>query len=101
MAAVETDEQKRQRLSRTLGAAFLAHRVSELEASVDKLTFSRDPRLAGSGGRGGRGGRGGAIGTRQGKREIRVVDASVLIHALPVLKRWVREDTYQIVVPLS
>ncbi|BGP36733.1 hypothetical protein JCM10449v2_000635 [Rhodotorula kratochvilovae] len=99
---METDEQKRERQSKALGAAFLAHQVSELERSVDTLAFSRDPRLYGcGGGRGGRGGRGGAGGGRQAKREVRVVDASALVHALPVLKRWIREDAYQLVVPLS
>ncbi|GAA5949119.1 hypothetical protein JCM21900_004866 [Sporobolomyces salmonicolor] len=99
---------QRERQAKALGAAFLAHQVSELEKSVDTLTFSRDPRLYGSGrGGGARGGRGrggaAAGGARQGqvKREVRVVDASVLVHALPVLKRWVREDLYQLVVPLS
>ncbi|GAA5832160.1 hypothetical protein JCM11251_004262 [Rhodosporidiobolus azoricus] len=105
MTTQETEAQKRERQSKALGAAFLAHQVSELEHKVDTLTFSRDPRVYNAGGRGGRGGaaggKGAAGGARQGKREIRVVDASVLVHALPVLKRWVREDTYQLVVPLS
>ncbi|GAA5859645.1 hypothetical protein JCM1840_006388 [Sporobolomyces johnsonii] len=102
-----TDAEKRERQAKALGAAFLAHQVSELEKSVDTLTFSRDPRLSGSARGGARGGRarGGAAagGARQAqlKREVRVVDASVLVHALPVLKRWVREDLYQLVVPLS
>ncbi|BGP04836.1 hypothetical protein JCM10049v2_000638 [Rhodotorula toruloides] len=101
---METDEQKRERQQRALGAAFLAHQVSELEKSVDTLAFSRDPRLYGrGGGRGrGRGGRGGGSSeSREDKREVRVVDASALVHALPVLKRWIREDRYQLVVPLS
>ncbi|BGP28909.1 hypothetical protein JCM10296v2_000645 [Rhodotorula toruloides] len=101
---METDEQKKERQQRALGAAFLAHQVSELEKSVDTLAFSRDPRLYGrGGGRGrGRGGRGGGSNeSRQDKREVRVVDASALVHALPVLKRWIREDRYQLVVPLS
>ncbi|KAK4332423.1 hypothetical protein RTBOTA2_000577 [Rhodotorula toruloides] len=101
---METDEQKKERQQRALGAAFLAHQVSELEKSVDTLAFSRDPRLYGrGGGRGrGRGGRGGGSNeSRQDKREVRVVDASALVHVLPVLKRWIREDRYQLVVPLS
>ncbi|GAA5820116.1 hypothetical protein JCM3770_003357 [Rhodotorula araucariae] len=99
---METDEQKRERQSKALGAAFLAHQVSELERSVDTLAFSRDPRLYGrGGGRGGRGGRSGGGGAGPATREIRVVDASALVHALPVLKRWIREDAYQLVVPLS
>ncbi|GAA6001885.1 hypothetical protein JCM10207_002364 [Rhodosporidiobolus poonsookiae] len=109
MSAAETDAEKRERQQKALGAAFLAHQVSELEKSVDTLAFSRDPRLHGQG-RGGRvgrgGGRGGGTGGGQGghrlgSRPLRVVDASALVHALPVLKRWVREDAYQLVVPLS
>lgn len=95
---------QKERQQRALGAAFLAHQVSELEKSVDTLAFSRDPRLYGrGGGRGrGRGGRGGGSNeSRQDKREVRVVDASALVHVLPVLKRWIREDRYQLVVPLS
>ncbi|BGP21714.1 hypothetical protein Rt10032_c01g0417 [Rhodotorula toruloides] len=99
---METDVQKRERQQKALGAAFLAHQVSELEKSVDMLAFSRDPRLhGGRGGRGGRGRGGGSGESRQDKREVRVVDASALVHALPVLKRWIREDRYQLVVPLS
>lgn len=32
---------------------------------------------------------------------MRVLDPSALVHALPVLKRWIREDKYKLVVPLS
>ncbi|KAM0793178.1 hypothetical protein ACM66B_000651 [Microbotryomycetes sp. NB124-2] len=123
-----TDEQKRERLSKAMGAAFLSHKVAELEKSVDSLAFSRDQRLYGNSGGQGRHvrtdgpgsaatraglgqrhkhGRGG--GHRDdlnavrpaGARERRVVDASALVFALPVLKRWVRQDTYQLIVPLS
>ncbi|GAA5834249.1 hypothetical protein JCM9279_004256 [Rhodotorula babjevae] len=107
---MESDEQKRDRQSKALGAAFLAHQVSQLEKSVDTLAFSRDPRLyaPGARGRGGRGGRasgsgGGPSGHGRAAqpRQVRVVDASALVHALPVLKRWVRDDSFQLVVPLS
>lgn len=89
-----------------MGAAFLSHQVAELERSVDSMAFSRDSRLYNSAGssRGGRGGRGVSSrggGRAGGQRERRVVDASALVHALPVLKRWVREDAYQLVVPLQ
>ncbi|GAA5980277.1 hypothetical protein JCM10908_001596 [Rhodotorula pacifica] len=102
---------QRQRQSKALGAAFLAHQVSQLEQSVDTLAFSRDSRLSSRGG-GSRGGRGGKA-TRAGgssassgnqldkQRQVRVIDASALVHALPVLKRWIREDKYKLVVPLS
>ncbi|KPV78449.1 uncharacterized protein RHOBADRAFT_40995 [Rhodotorula graminis WP1] len=101
---MESDDQKRDRQSKALGAAFLAHQVSQLEKSVDTLAFSRDPRLYPP--RGGRGGRasgpgGGAARRSSAPRQVRVVDASALVHALPVLKRWVRDDTFQLVVPLS
>lgn len=86
-----------------MGAAFLAHQVNELERSVDSIAFSRDSRhyntsnqdrsKAGTSASGTRGGR--------GKRETRIVDVSVLVHALPVLKRWIREDTYLLIVPLE
>jgi hypothetical protein len=104
---------QRERLSKAMGAAFLSHQVAQLERSVDSITFSRDSRLydpdSGGGrsgrGRGGSAGRGGKAGSGNGrgggKRETRVVDASALVHALPVLKRWVREDAYQLVVPLQ
>ncbi|GAA5994965.1 uncharacterized protein JCM10292_004458 [Rhodotorula paludigena] len=107
---MDPDQQKRERQVKALGAAFLAHQVSQLERDVDTLAFSRDPRLYGGargrGRGGGRGGASGAAGPRAGAaheahREVRVVDASVLVHALPVLKRWVRQDQYQLVVPLS
>ncbi|GAA5911835.1 hypothetical protein JCM8208_002453 [Rhodotorula glutinis] len=104
---MESDDQKRDRQSKALGAAFLAHQVSQLEKSVDTLAFSRDPRLYPTrGARGGRGGRaagsgGGQPARSSQPRQVRVVDASALVHALPVLKRWVRDDSFQLVVPLS
>lgn len=80
---------QKDKLSRALGAAFLAHQVSELERSVDSISFSRDPRLYQP------------QSHRSGKKEVRVVDASALVYALPVLKRWIREDSFQLVVPLQ
>lgn len=85
-----------------MGAAFLAHQVTQLERSVDSITFSRDARLydPSSASRRGRGpGSGGGRGGT--KREVRVLDASALVHALPLLKKWIREDRYQLVVPLE
>ncbi|GAA5866142.1 hypothetical protein JCM3774_004096 [Rhodotorula dairenensis] len=112
-AMADEEELKRQRQSKALGAAFLAHQVSQLEQSVDTLTFSRDPRLySGGGSRGAKGAnvrgatRGGGA-TRAGgskldrQRQVRVIDPSALVHALPVLKRWIREDKYKLIVPLS
>ena len=85
-----------------MGAAFLAHQVKELERSVDSLSFSRDGADGRRGGRGGRAGGGHEHGHGHGgRKELRVLDASVLVHALPVVKRWVREDSYQLVVPLE
>ncbi|GAA6022541.1 hypothetical protein JCM11491_005594 [Sporobolomyces phaffii] len=82
----------RERQSKALGQAFLAHQVSQLEQSVDKLAFSRDssssrplPRPH----------------HRKAPRPIRVLDPSMLVHALPVVKRWVRRDEYRLVVPLA
>ncbi|GAA5953417.1 hypothetical protein JCM8115_000521 [Rhodotorula mucilaginosa] len=110
----DDEELKRQRQSKALGAAFLAHQVSQLEQSVDTLAFSRDARLYSRGGPrgGGRGGnarganRGGANAAGSGvnldrQRPVRVIDPSALVHALPVLRRWIREDKYKLVVPLS
>ena len=100
---------QRDLLSKRMAAALLQHQVTELERSVDSINFSRDSRLydpssRGRGGRGGRGGPGrgvGAGGRAGGQRERRVVDASALVHALPVLKRWIREDAYQLIIPLQ
>lgn len=104
---------QRQRQSKALGAAFLAHQVSQLEQSVDTLAFSRDSRLYSRGGsrggaRGGnargacRGGANAASGVHLDRqRPVRVIDPSALVHALPVLKRWIREDKYKLIVPLS
>ncbi|GAA5949554.1 hypothetical protein JCM3765_002701 [Sporobolomyces pararoseus] len=97
----EGEEAKRLERQRKLGAAFLAHQVSELEKSVDTLTFSRNhyqPR-SGSGKPKSRGVNSSGGGGRL--KPIRVVDASTLVHALPVLKRWLREDKFQLIVPLS
>ncbi|GAA5826768.1 hypothetical protein JCM5353_003228 [Sporobolomyces roseus] len=104
-----TEAEKREKQSKALGAAFLAHQVQQLESRVDTLSFARDhsSRAAGGGrgrGRGGRGQQSGAYNKDQPPRkdkQIRVVDASVLVHSLPLLKKWVREDRYQFIVPLS
>ena len=109
-------------MSRTLGAAFLAHQVEQLEKTVD---------ARGGYGQRGRGGRrppgrgftpvnnnnnargpkiavrgGGPVQVRQERNEkdadIVVVDASVLIHALGQVKKWCREGREEIIiVPLE
>ncbi|SGY34801.1 BQ5605_C002g01685 [Microbotryum silenes-dioicae] len=113
-------QDKRDRLSKALGAAFLSHQVESLERSVDSLTFSCDGRLlppprptstgrtvqvnSTSNHRNGpimKGGSDTRSGTSGVKRPIKVVDASVLVHALPVVKRWLRQDTHQLVIPLQ
>jgi hypothetical protein len=104
-----------------MGAAFLQHRVQELEQSVETLSFKRDPRLfdpnapnpsfrggRGSGGRGQGRPRGGkaAVAHAQPERRPkdtprRLVDVSALVHGLPVIKEWVREGACQVIVPLD
>ncbi|KAM0751678.1 hypothetical protein T439DRAFT_216282 [Meredithblackwellia eburnea MCA 4105] len=91
---------QRDKLSKAMGAAFLAHQVSQLERSVDKLSFSRDPRLANGPLVARRGGAASGAGGLN-RKEIRVLDASALVHALPLVKRWIREDTFHLVVPLD
>ncbi|SCV68433.1 BQ2448_554 [Microbotryum intermedium] len=113
-------QDKRDKLSKALGAAFLSHQVESLERSVNSLTFSRDGRLlqpprptstsrtahvgSASNHRNGPNAKGHSeprSGTNGAKRPIKVVDASVLVHALPVVKRWLRQDTHQLVIPLQ
>lgn len=94
-----------------MGAAFLSHQVAQLERSVNSITFSRDARLYDPGRRGGRGGAGGSESRTHSRahasekseepRQCRVIDASALVHALPLIKRWVRENTFQLIVPLQ
>lgn len=102
---------QREKQSKALGAAFLAHQVSQLESKLDTLTFSRDHQR-GNGQHRGRGrGRGGGAAARSNnnstrggaatRKEVRVLDASTLVHALPLLKKWIREDKFQFIVPLS
>lgn len=87
--------EQRDRLSKAMGAAYLAAQVRQLEQSVDSLQFSRDARLYD----GKRNPAPPSSATRV--RERRIVDVSALVHALPLLKRAVREDTYELVVPLQ
>ncbi|GAA5923013.1 uncharacterized protein JCM15063_003499 [Sporobolomyces koalae] len=97
-----TEDAKREKQSKALGAAFLAHQVSQLEKSVDTLTFSRDSRISARRTASTRASGAATAGSaRPGSRPVRVVDASTLVHALPVLKRWVRQDKYQLVIPLA
>jgi len=124
--ALDPEKAKRQaRMSKALGAALLKHKVDELERNMDNFTFSRDHRLYQSGdqsgiSRGGRGRPGGETsrgrprfqrgvperseaedtGTARRLRK-RVVDVSVLLSSLPVVKQWVRDGRYQVVIPLD
>lgn len=97
-----------------MGALFLSHQVAQLEKSVDSITFSRDSRLYKDsittsrsninkvGGSNNNNGRNlGGNGLKKVDREIRIVDASALVYALPLLKRYIREDKYLLVVPLE
>lgn len=92
-----------------MGAAFLAHQVDKLEKSVDTLTFDRSQALYNPNGPRGRGGSQSARSAahpdrslpKPGIKPIYVLDASVLVHALPLVKLWVRQDQYKLIVPLS
>jgi hypothetical protein len=111
-----------------MGAAFLQHRVQELEHSVETLSFKRNPNLfdpnapnpsfrggRSRGQRRGRGrgrgqGRGGAGPPAQRSQHRpneatrllrRLVDVSVLVHGLPLVREWVREGQCQVIVPLN
>ncbi|POW18995.1 hypothetical protein PSHT_05179 [Puccinia striiformis] len=109
----------REKMSRALGAAFLQHKVQQLEQNLDNLSFKRDlhyppptrnlhqsahPQNNSN--------------RNQSKKKtsvqsdpttsipsapppIKVIDTSMLIHALPILKKWVREAKYKIVIPLD
>lgn len=39
--------------------------------------------------------------TRDVPLPIKIIDTSTLVHALPVLKRWVREGKYKLIIPLD
>lgn len=103
-----------------MGALFLSHKVKELEKSVNQISFNRDSRLyndtsnssprksngtkSGSTSGSSKIGSGSMNNNGNGERRIRetrIVDVSVLVHALPVLKRWIREDRYLLVIPLE
>ncbi|KZV75012.1 hypothetical protein PENSPDRAFT_662026 [Peniophora sp. CONT] len=111
-------------MSRSLGAAFLAHQVEQLEKSVDarggyaprgrngRRPPGRAPAPANNSNNfNGRGAKiavrgGGFVQARQERNEkdadIVVVDASVLIHALGQVKKWCRDGREEtIIVPLE
>ncbi|KAA1120833.1 hypothetical protein PGTUg99_024546 [Puccinia graminis f. sp. tritici] len=109
----------REKMSRALGAAFLQHKVQQLERNVDDLSFRRDlhqipPRSHHPPANSNHSSR------NQSKKKsspqpdstpssskpsspapIKVIDTSMLIHALPILKKWVREEKFKIVIPLD
>lgn len=102
--------EQREALSKALGQAFLGSKVAELERSVEDLTFSRGPaRRQGvsNTSRGGstknakQSGKVQAKKTPAGPSRLLVLDASVLVHGLPIVKEWVRESNTQIIVPLE
>ncbi|VDB83110.1 unnamed protein product [Peniophora sp. CBMAI 1063] len=106
-------------MSRSLGAAFLAHQVEQLEKTVDARSGyaprgrnnGRRPPNTNNNNYNGRGPKiavrgGGFTPARQERNEkdadIVVVDASVLIHALGQVKKWCREGREEIIiVPLE
>ncbi|WAR58056.1 hypothetical protein PtB15_5B288 [Puccinia triticina] len=114
----------REKMSRALGAAFLQHKVQQLERNLDDLSFRRDlhqppPRTQHS-----HQTKSSHPNRNQSKKKtllqpvsstdptpsssdsstpvpIKLIDTSMLIHALPILKKWVREAKYKIVIPLD
>ena len=107
---------RQEKMSRALGAAFLSHQVAELEKSVGNMQVNNNNRTRGGGGRGGGRGRGGRMpDTSRGPVESKprlvkqphsadriIIDASVLIHALNQVKNWCREDRKEtLIVPLE
>jgi len=90
----------REKMSRALGAAFLQHKVQQLERNLDDLSFRRDIHPPDSR-------------RSQSKKKIlptacppspppiKLIDTSMLIHALPILKKWVRQAKFRIVIPLD
>lgn len=105
--------EERDRLSRALGQAYLQHQVSQLEKSVGSMDISSGRGSSRGGGQRGRGrgrGQGQAadegIGKGKAKQEVekvqvRVLDASVLVHALAVVKRWTKDRKVRLVIPLD
>ncbi|POW15709.1 hypothetical protein PSTT_02033 [Puccinia striiformis] len=76
----------REKMSRALGAAFLQHKNnSNRNQSKKKTSVQSDPTTS----------------IPSAPPPIKVIDTSMLIHALPILKKWVREAKYKIVIPLD
>ncbi|KAH9809707.1 hypothetical protein DFH28DRAFT_1065924 [Melampsora americana] len=113
---------ERERMSRALGAAFLQHQVQQLERNLDDMSFRRDiyqaphprhhssrtkqadsPRKIKMKSDNSQNPSGSSSFTRQekGPTQIKIIDTSILIFALPVLKRWKAEGKYRIVIPLD
>lgn len=115
----------REQMSRALGAAFLQHQVQQLERNLDDMSFRRDrvPNAqtpsrtrASPSARNGKpkldsrhvasSSSGQSSNPHQPTMaplplEVRVIDTSILIFALPVLKRWKAEGKFKIVIPLD
>lgn len=116
-SSLSASHSQRERQQKALGAAFLAHQVSQLEKSVDSLSLDRSRQLYDPNGTGAARSRGGpapststARSSRGAGRDtpgsqrikpVRVLDASVLVHGLPLVKLWVREDSSKLIVPLA
>lgn len=113
---------ERERMSRALGAAFLQHQVQQLERNLDDMSFRRDiyqaphprnqssrtrqadsPRKIKMNSNTSQNPAGSSSFSRQerGPTQIKIIDTSILIFALPVLKRWKAEGKYRIVIPLD
>jgi hypothetical protein len=90
-------------MSRALGAAFLQHKVQQLERNLDDLSFRRDLHHP-SRGHSKKKTHPVAYPTSSPSTSpppIKVIDTSMLIHALPILKKWVRQAKFTIVIPLD
>lgn len=93
----------REKMSRALGAAFLQHKVQQLERNLDDLSFRRDLHHP-SRGHSKKKTHPVAYPTSSPSTSpppIKVIDTSMLIHALPILKKWVRQAKSTIVIPLD
>ncbi|MBW0505890.1 hypothetical protein O181_045605 [Austropuccinia psidii MF-1] len=98
----------RDKLSRALGAAFLKHQVQQLEKNLDDLSFSRNnhqirstkPNSSKKSNHSQNNKSNSALNPPNHPRPIKIIDTSVLIHALPILKKWNRQGKFNIVIPL-
>ena len=96
---------QRERQQKAMGAAFLAHQVDKLEKSVDSLSFDRSQALYNPNGPRGHGGAHSGQSSAQHRKlqlkPVYILDASVMVHALPLVKLWVRQDQHKLIVPLA